>query len=201
MSENILYLASNSQARKQLLSDADIPFQVISHSATEEFDASLGLEEIVSILAVRKLAHVILPQISIQRELFVVTADTLVRDKFGIIQNKPKDIEDAKTKIRAISGKSQVCTAFCLEKREFTGQIWVTKAQIVQAVTSDCYFEIPDSWIDRYLEHVDVLNIAGAVAIEQYGAQFLKEIQGSYSAILGLPLFELRGALTKLNFF
>lgn len=201
LSERVLYLASNSQARKQLLTDACIPFDVIAHRTTEEFDDTMGLEEIVSMLAVRKLAHVVLPTLTSQSEIFILTADTLVQDKFGTIQNKPKDLQDAKAKIKAVSGKSQISTAFCLERREFNGHVWIAKEQIVQAVTADCYFEIPDSWIESYLEHVDVLSIAGAVAIEQYGAQFLKEIHGSYTAILGLPLFELREALTALAFF
>ncbi len=42
---------------------------------------------------------------------------------------------------------------------------------------------------------------SGAVAIEDYGAQFLKTVDGSHSAIIGLPLFELREALDELGFF
>ncbi|MCX5922118.1 MAG: Maf family protein [Candidatus Dependentiae bacterium] len=45
------------------------------------------------------------------------------------------------------------------------------------------------------------LEAAHTIAIEEFGAQFLKVIHGSYLTIVGLPLFELREALEELDFF
>lgn len=44
------------------------------------------------------------------------------------------------------------------------------------------------------------MDCAGAVTIEEFGMQFVKEIHGSYSNIIGLPLFEVRHALKTLGF-
>ena len=60
---------------------------------------------------------------------------------------------------------------------------------------------MPDNWIDIYLEKTPYLDVSGGMAIEKYGNQFLKTVQGSYSTIIGLPLFEVREALEKLGFF
>jgi septum formation protein len=201
MHKNTVYLASSSAMRRKLLEESKIPFQLISQNAAEDFDAQLPLEEIVSILAVRKMAHVQIPKAIEKRELFVVTADTLVQDKNGVIQNKPINYENAQEKIRAISGISYISTGFCLEKKVLVDSCWQTQEQIVRAVTAQCYFEIPEDQIDNYLKNTDALAVAGAVTIEQYGTQFLKEIHGSYTAILGLPLYELREELSKLDFF
>jgi septum formation protein len=73
-------------------------------------------------------------------------------------------------------------------------------------VESKCVFEVPHELIDWYLEKLDILdglsytNVSGAMAIEGVGSQFVKSIDGSYTAIVGLPLFELRQALTELGF-
>ena len=47
----------------------------------------------------------------------------------------------------------------------------------------------------------DRAEAAGAVAVEECGSQFLQSIQGSHSGLIGLPMFELRQALTKCGFF
>ena len=44
------------------------------------------------------------------------------------------------------------------------------------------------------------MNVSGAVAIEEFGAQYLKSISGSYTAVVGLPLYEVKEALIDLNF-
>ena len=63
-------------------------------------------------------------------------------------------------------------------------------------------FVIPDEWIEIYLKHsLLALSASNAIAVEGYGAQFLTAVNGSYSAIVGLPMFELRQALSDVGFF
>lgn len=52
-----------------------------------------------------------------------------------------------------------------------------------------------------FLEQPFVYNSAGALFVEGFGAQFVKEVNGSYSAIIGLPMFEVREALEQIGFF
>jgi len=55
---------------------------------------------------------------------------------------------------------------------------------------------------DYYLEQIPhAINACGAGIIEDFGLNFLKTVNGSFTAILGLPLFELRKALTTMGFF
>lgn len=196
-----LFLASQSKSRAELLKSMDLKFAVIDQSADETItDKSLSIEESVRLIATRKMDNIILPYLP-TCDAFVITADTLVQDKFGVIHGKPKNRDDAIAKIQALRGQSQIATAFCVEKFKINNSAVISIERIISSVVSSCVFEIPDNWIDKYLAHVDATTLAGAIAIEGYGLQFLKSITGSFSGILGLPLFELRQALEKLEFY
>ena len=79
---------------------------------------------------------------------------------------------------------------------------WKTVASLQRTVSAGCLYIVPDEWIDTYFkEHPIALQAAGAIAIEEYGLQFLASIEGSYSTIIGLPLYDLRQALYELDFF
>jgi septum formation protein len=68
-------------------------------------------------------------------------------------------------------------------------------------VPAEYTFDIPDIWIDIYLAKSIGMQTAGAIAVEGYGAQFLKIVDGSYPSIVGLPMFQLRQALEEVGFF
>lgn len=61
--------------------------------------------------------------------------------------------------------------------------------------------DLPDEWIDSYLEKTGALSAAGALVIDDFGSLFFKSMAGSYTGIIGLPLSELREALSELGFF
>jgi septum formation protein len=201
---NTLYLASKSPSRRYLLTEAQIPFTMLAQSAQEE-ECGLGLplERLVRTIALYKMKHVVLPQGQPGEVRFVLTADTLTQSRNGTIHGKPVDRQDAIAKIRALRDGSTTCTAFCLDKKVFTNDTtWHTEHRITQAVAADCVFYVPDAWIDVYLTRQPLaLQAAGALAIEGFGISFLKHVQGSYSTIIGLPLFEVRQALESLGFF
>ena len=201
--KNTLYLASKSPSRQYLLRESKIPFIVLSQNADEaQCDWSLSLEEVVTSIARYKMDCVIMPEAHEGDVAFVLTADTLTQDRNGIIHGKPQDAQDAKQKIADLRGCAIVATAFCLHKKMFKQGAWVTIGQKEQAVISRCDFDIPDSWLERYFkESVIGYEAAGGMAVEAYGMQFLRSIEGSYSAVIGLPLFEVREALDALAFF
>ena len=87
------------------------------------------------------------------------------------------------------------CVGF--ETLDVNGSIY----QRGSSLHADYVFEVPEEWIDIYLEKSVGLRASGAIAIEDFGEQFLKSVSGSYSAIVGLPMFELREALSQLGFF
>lgn len=199
-----LLLASKSPSRKMLLCESGIPFMCIDQDADETAcDASLPLPELVQAIAAYKMTHALLPTGSQDGEYcFVLTADTLSQDKSdGAIQGKPTDRADAVDKIKRARMGSRVCTAFCVNKYVWRDNAWHEVHAYQEIVAVDYLFFIPDNLIDWYLDNSIGLNVAGAVAAEGFGAQFLKTINGSHSGLIGLPLFEVRQALTACGFF
>lgn len=200
--KHTLLLGSKSFSRKKLLQDSKIPFSIVDQDADEAVcDWALPLQKIVESIALQKMAHVIMPRGTEGQIAFVLTADTLSQDLDGTINGKPVDRLDAIEKIKRARQGSRLSTAFCIERKIYKNNAWHTDKRIVQCVDAAYIFAIPDDWIDRYLENSIALNCANAIAIEEYGMQFLKMVDGSYSSIVGLPLFEVREALGELGFF
>lgn len=199
---NILLLASQSQSRRRLLSDAAIPFVLLEQSADERScDWTLPLPQLVSTIAKHKMEQIIMPKGENGKELFVLTADTLTQDLQGNILGKPESREHAIAMIKAVRSGARVGTAFCLDKKVYRFDSWQTQQRIFSFVEAHCIFNVPDRWIDDYLTHSFALNCSGSIALDGYGSQFFKSLQGSYTTVLGLPLVELRDALEKIGFF
>lgn len=203
MNKKLLYLASSSPSRKKLLEDAKIPFTVITQTADEsQCDETLRLDALVAKIAQYKMEHVQIPAGKVDGEIcFVLTADTLSQDNQGVIQKKPIDRADATLKIQAARNGASLSTAFCVAKNIWHAECWHMTDRIDKVVSAKYNFIIPDNLIDYYLDNSIGLKTAGAIAVEDFGLQFLESMEGSYSTIIGLPLFELRVALTELGFF
>jgi len=200
---NILYFGSKSKPRRMLLEEAQIPFIVVDQNADEaQCDWGLPLQQLVLSIALYKMQHVILPDGNEEGAIcFVLTADTMSHDKTGKIHGKPVDRADAISKIKAARQGSFLCTAFCLDRKVWQSGKWVTQERIADIVSADFIYYVADEWIDYYLERTPYLDVSGAIAVENFGNQFLKTVNGSYSTIIGLPLFEIRQALEKLGFY
>jgi septum formation protein len=200
--KKILHLASQSYSRQQLLKESKIPFALLAQDADESVcDWTLPLDKLVASISLYKMNHVVLPEGKEGDVMFVLTGDTLCQDSNGTIQGKPKDREDAIAKIKQARGGSKLCSAFCLDKKVYKDGAWKTAERIHEVVYSEYLFYVPDNWIDRYLDNSIGLSCSNAIAIELYGAQFLKYVRGSYSTIVGLPMYELREALERIGFF
>jgi septum formation protein len=201
--KHILLLGSKSSSRKALLTEARIPFKVVSQDADEtQCDWGLPLEQVVSSIALHKMEHVVLPVGTHEGELcFVLTADTLSQDIDGTIHGKPVDRADAIKKIKSARNGTRLCTAFCVDRRIWSDGVWEVDRRIQEHVCSSFVFNIPDEWIEIYLQTSPGLQTANAIAVEGYGALFLKEVRGSHSAIIGLPMYEVREALERIGFF
>lgn len=218
----VLFLASQSSSRRKLLSQSKIDFIVINQEAHETLTQETSMQEQVLNLAKLKMAHI--SYNDIERYLsnsgllkpnyncLVLTADTLVQSPKGKIIGKPANYEEAQEMIKASKGIFEVSTGFCLYKIKYLGENlenlssnlennWKITDIYEEVVTSTCYVNIEDKFIDKYLNNTRSLSIAGALEIEDFGLQFVKEVHGSYSSILGLPLFELREALNNFGFF
>lgn len=196
-----LYLASSSRIRRYLLSEVGITYTVLKQSADEsQCDWTLPPYELAPAIAEHKMNHVDLSPVA-EKTCFVLTADSVVTGADGTSYGKPVDRNDAIKTIKALRGNPvTVVTGFCLEKKERDNDVWRTVKRVVSVAGAECQFSIPDEYIDIYLEKTHALTAAGSATVEGYGAQFFKSINGSYPAVLGLPLYELREQLAAFGF-
>lgn len=202
--KNILLLGSKSTGRQTLLKEARIPFQLVAQDANEqECDWTLPLDQTTANIARHKMNHVLLPSGSTQGQIcFVLTADTLSHDIYGHLHGKPLNEKDARRMITLLRKGARVGTAFCLERKQMRNNEWITQERIEQFVEGSCIIDISDEDFTQYIHYVpDYLQYSAAIDIQGFGAQFVKSITGSYTAIIGLPMYELRQALRDIGFF
>lgn len=178
-----------------------IQFTLLEQFADEAIcKVGLSLQQQVKAIAEQKMAHVILPTVLPGSVIFVLTADTMCQDNDGVIIGKPDDRNHAHEMIKKCREGFTASTGFCIEKKQWDGKIWVVLDHVVEVVSSQYVFDIPDDLIDFQIDCMDTMNCAGGATVEDFGMQFFKTVHGSYSNILGLPLYEIRQTLVVLNF-
>ena len=122
----------------------------------------------------------------------VLSADTEVVLE-GAVLGKPRDAPDAIAMLGALSGRThEVLTAVAVR--------W--QAQLVQAVSSSrvTFRAIPKDEIERYIATGEPFDKAGGYAIQGRAAAFVQHLDGSYSGVMGLPLFETAEVLSRIGF-
>ncbi len=206
MIKDILHLGSQSYSRQKLLTAATIPFVVLPHASDEQLiRGEQSFDLYVKAIAQEKMRCLMLPEQPPQGKsyIFVLTADTLVHAvDSGEILTKPKDLDDAKNILRRMRGKkAEVVTGCCLQKLSYESGRWDVIVETTWTTGAFVEFWVDDEDFDAYFAHAPKAMVAsGAAIVEDYGQLFLKTINGSYSAVIGLPLFELRCALKKMGF-
>lgn len=173
-------LASGSPRRRELLEEAGYEFEIISPPVEEVSHDWLTLRELTICNATRKAWRVAqtLP------DAVVLGADTLVSIDDRVI-GKPADIEEARQILRRLSGRSHVVgTAVCL------CHLALGKSQTLYALSRVEFRDLTGSAINSYLAKVNPLDKAGAYAAQGHGKQIIKQIDGSYSNVVGLPMEE-----------
>jgi len=122
----------------------------------------------------------------------VLAADTeVVLD--DVVFGKPKDAADAVAMLRRLSGKThQVSTAVAVR--------WNTQILLTVSSSRVTFRALPVDEIERYVATSEPFDKAGAYAIQGRGAGFISHLDGSYSGVMGLPLFETAEILAKIGF-
>ena len=121
----------------------------------------------------------------------ILVADTIVVSD-GRILGKPRSREEAKQMLRSMSGKShEVITGVIIGERNEERK-WVYESTEVR------FFDFNDNIIDRYLNHNSYQDKAGSYAIQSDHCFFVKEIKGSYTNVVGLPIEILINELSNL---
>ncbi len=204
MSKDILYLGSQSKPRQRLLDLSDISYKVLEHRSDEcGVEFGKAFDEYVLSIAREKMEHLVYPDAYEGEQFFVLTADTLARTAKGKqILTKPGSIQKAKEMLAMLRAEpAEVVTGCCLEKKEFKDGNWHVLDQNHWTTRSVIEFCIPEDSADWYYKKMpQAINACGGAMIESFGQNFLKSVQGSYTTILGLPLYELRQNLKNLGF-
>ena len=184
-----LYLASQSPRRRQLLEQIGVRFSVKVAQINEDILANEPPENYVQRLAEEK-ANVIWTSLSDELKRPVLGADTAVCLN-GEILGKPDSKSAAIAMLKALSGQ---------EHQVYTGIALIGERKSVCVnVTTVRFRKISDSEIEKYWASGEPEDKAGSYAIQGYAAAFVAHISGSYSGVVGLPLYETAQLLAEHN--
>jgi septum formation protein len=195
-----IYLASRSLRRRELLKQIGVSFEVLllreAPGRSADFDESPRAGEdpvgYVQRIAEAK-AHAAWTRL-IQRRLLrrpVLAADTTVTVD-GDILGKPADAEEAARFLRRLSGRSHVvhtAVALGLDSRV---EVRVSSTEVQLRA-------LAEEEIQQYVATNEPTDKAGAYAIQGRAAVFVRSISGSYSGVMGLPLFETSELLVRFG--
>ncbi|TBU82671.1 septum formation inhibitor Maf [Pseudomonas daroniae] len=183
-----LYLASASPRRSELLTQIGVPFITRIVPIDETPQAGEAPAAYVERLA-RAKAEAVLNTQPERDGVVVLGSDTaVVLD--GRILGKPVDRADALATLGALSGREhQVLTAVALASEERIA---------TRVVTSTVRFKtLSQTQIEAYWDTGEARDKAGSYGIQGLAAVFVSQMQGSYSAVVGLPLCETAELLAE----
>ena len=190
---NTIYLASASPRRREIL--VSLGFQPVLLAAETDETARPGeaVADYVARMARQKNAAA--RQLAAQRGLALaqplLSADTVVTLDNAIL-GKPRDAAHARELLESLSGREhQVWTAVCVS---LGGQT------LEAAQRSDVRFkELSAQEIAAYIASGEPLDKAGAYGIQGIGGVFVAHLSGSFSGVMGLPVFETVQLLRQLG--
>ncbi|MDN3543800.1 Maf family protein [Kinneretia asaccharophila] len=194
---SLIYLASQSPRRRQLLDQLGVAHELLLPGADEDAEAletvqagelpdpyvrRATLNKLAAAVA-RRAARGLVPRP-------ILCSDTTVALGTSIL-GKPADAEEALLMLRRLSGHThRVLTAVALA--------WGEGQQALALSVSHVRFAaMPEAALRRYVDSGEPMGKAGAYAIQSQIAGWIEHIEGSYSGIMGLPLFETAGLLRQ----
>ncbi len=183
-----LYLASGSPRRQELLGMLGVTFERLVPGVEEQRAPQEAPQDYVTSLARDKArAGVALAA----RDLPVLGADTIVVLN-GDVLEKPRDAAHAAEMLRRLSGQThEVMTAVALADKQRVRERLVMTRVTFRALTAQD--------IAAYVESGEPMDKAGAYGIQGLGGCFVRRIEGSYHAVVGLPLVETWELLSEFN--
>jgi len=186
-----LVLASQSPRRKKLLGILGIPFEVIPANIAEVPGPAETAEQFV-VRAAREKGIEVGDRVS---NSIVLSADTVVTID-GLILGKPVDEDHAIRMLQQLSGRQHVVyTAVCV-----IDQIHGEMHEALEK-TGVWFNPMTDAQIIDYVRREEVLDKAGAYAIQGYAAVYISKIEGNYGNVMGLPLPVVHDFLSRTTFY
>ena len=182
----MLFLASASPRRRELLDLLGYRYSLLETEVPEVPMPGEAPEEYVRRVARAKAGAGFLQVVSVHGAV-VLGADTeVVLD--GEVFGKPRDLDDAFAMLTRLRGRThEVLSAVCAMDAGREAEILV--------VSKVRFGEPDDGALRAYLESGEAMGKAGAYAIQGRAAAFIAHLDGSYSGVMGLPLFETAALL------
>ena len=196
MVHGFIYLASQSPRRAQLLQQLGVthrPLLAARRENAERLEEERPGEAPVDYVRRVTLAKLLAARTRLQQrglpEAPILTADTTVavgRRVFG----KPRDAEDAAATLRALAGRwHQVLTAVAVSHG--------SQSLLALSASRVRFASLSQGTVERYIASGEPFGKAGAYAIQGPISAWIERVEGSYSGIMGLPLFETRELLQR----
>jgi septum formation protein len=188
----LIYLASASPRRSALLTQIGVAHRIAPVPVDESVDGAEAPEKYVTRLAALK-ADTLWQNLPVDERLPVLGSDTsVVVDR--TILGKPADESDCLRMLELLSGRThQVHTAVAV--RSAAG------SEVRLSVSDVTFRDLSRAEMRAYWQTGEPADKAGGYAIQGRGAVFIRHIAGSYSGIMGLPLFETAELLAAQSIF
>lgn len=188
----MLHLASKSPRRRQLLQQIGVDFSIIEVEVVEQRHAAEPPRDYVSRVAHDKARAGLMSLTGDARgDAVVLGSDTevvLADEVFG----KPRDADDAMAMLRRLSGRTH----------EVISAVWLVsdaRESSDVCVSQVRFASLDEATIAAYAATGESFGKAGGYAIQGRGAALVEYLQGSYSGVMGLPLFETSRLLREFG--
>lgn len=185
-----IFLASQSPRRRELLGQIGVEFEVVDVDVPERREPGESPQDYVSRVA-REKAGAGLLQLGAVPGALVLGADTEVvldEEVFG----KPADAADAAAMLRRLSGRAH----------RVVSTVWLVDAGREEHATSLStvqFMPLDEATIAAYVASGEAFGRAGAYAIQGRAGRFVRHLEGSYSGVMGLPLYETGELLRRFG--
>lgn len=182
-----IYLASRSPRRQELLKQIDVEFELVDVDIDETWDDKEKPEDYVCRIALEKARA---GNAFSDDDLPVLAADTaVVLD--GHILGKAETKEDAIPMLESLSGETHIVLSAVslIEQHE----------QCLLSSSKVTFKKLSRKEISTYCDTDEPIGKAGGYAIQGRAAVFIERLDGSYSGVMGLPLFETQKLLQSVS--
>ena len=190
-----IILASSSPRRQEILKSLNIPFRVITSDIDESYPADMNITEVPEYLASRKVNAVVRTFNPDQNIPWILGADTLVISGKSKALGKPENPDEAVKFLKLLSGKShKVISGIAL----FNGALNYLSTRT--SITKVKFKELTEEEIRWYVSTGEWHGAAGGYRIQGMASMFIEKIEGSYSGVVGLPIFDIYEILKEQGY-
>ena len=186
--ETLVILASSSPRRRELLDQIGVTYEVVHVDIDESVSEAENAGDYVMRMSLEKARRGFLVA---DKKYVTIGADTCIECD-GEVLGKPDDDKTAAQLLSKLSNRGHtVHTAVTIVNAQ---------SEATALCSSTVYFDkLEQSTIDAYIATGEPLDKAGAYAIQGQAAQFITKLEGSYSSVMGLPLYETAKLLREFG--